>query len=254
MLASEAVCFCYNSFVVSLSILTLAPAVFLAGVLMFLAPCTLPLVPGYLAFIAGDKNRVMQNALGFVLGFSLVFILLGAFAGFIGALLGAWRPVIAQAAGVLVILFGLMLLGFSIPSLQREWHARLPTWISVGRPESSFLIGALFAFGWSPCIGPLLGTVLLLASISTTALSGALLLAVFSLGLAVPFLLTALLLERAAGVLVRWGRGASVLSAVGGLVLVALGVLMLLGDMGYLATWGYGLLSGLGYDRLLNYL
>src|SRR3984957_17225080 len=124
----------------SLNILTLAPPAFLAGVLMFLAAGTWPLGPGDLALIAGDRERVRQNALGFVVGFSLVFIALGAFAGFFGALLGPWRPVIARLAGVLIIFFGLMLLGFSIPSLQKEWRARLPKWISVGRPENSFLI------------------------------------------------------------------------------------------------------------------
>ncbi len=236
------------------STLTLAPAAFLAGVLMFLAPCTLPLIPGYLAFIAGDGKRVMQNALGFVLGFSLVFVLLGAFAGLVGVLLGPWRPLIARAAGLLIIFFGLMLLGFSLPQFRREWRMRIPRGLSVGRPESSFIIGALFALGWSPCIGPLLGTVLLLASVSTTAAAGAFLLGVFSLGLAMPFLLTALLLERAGIVLSRWSRGVEILSMLGGVVLIVLGVLMLMGDMGYLASWGYTILGGLGYERLLNYL
>jgi cytochrome c-type biogenesis protein len=240
--------------VTSFSTLALMPAAFLAGVLMFLAPCTLPIVPGYLAFIAGDQKHVMRNALCFVLGFSLVFIVLGVFAGFVGALLGPWRPLIGQAAGVLIVLFGLMLIGFAVPWVSRQWRARIPANLSIGRPGSSFIMGGLFAFGWSPCIGPLLGTILLLASISTTALSGGLLLGVFSVGLAVPFLLTALMLERAGNFIARWGRGTSLLSIFGGVVLVVLGTLMLFGQMGLLVSWGYGLLSFMGYDRLLGYL
>lgn len=245
--------------------LTLLIGAFVAGVLMFLAPCTLPIVPGYLAFIAGvpagerqgrnARRQIFVNALAFVIGFSVVFIILGSFAAVIGALLGPWRLYLARIAGVVIILFGLTMLGvFEIPLLSGERRARLPKWLALGHPHSSFLVGALFALGWSPCIGPILGTILFLASASATALQGAVLLAVFSLGLAIPFLLCAWALGAAESFATRAGPLTQTLSMLGGIILVLLGVLMLTGNMGLLISWGYGLLNGLGYDRLLNYL
>jgi cytochrome c-type biogenesis protein len=236
---------------------------FVAGLLMFLAPCTLPIVPGYLAFIAGvpqgqagsSRRRIFVNALAFVIGFSAVFIILGSFAAAIGALLGPWRSVIARGAGLVIILFGLTMLGaLNIPLLSGERRIRLPKWLSLGHPHSSFLIGTLFALGWSPCIGPILGTILFLASATATALQGALLLGVFSLGLALPFLLCAWLIGRAGGLVQRAGPFTKVLSLIGGVVLIALGVLMLTNTMGVLVTWGLDLFGGAGYGRLLNYL
>ena len=196
--------------------LVLAPAAFLAGILMFLAPCTLPIVPGYLAFIAAvppealarewERRKVIINALAFVLGFSCVFILLGLFAGSVGHILAPWRDTLSRAAGALIILFGLTLLGaVRLPFLQREWHPRLPKFLSVGHPQSSFLIGMLFAIGWSPCIGPILGTVLLFASTSATAVQGGILLTVFSLGFSLPFLITAFFVDRVQGLFARGG-------------------------------------------------
>lgn len=221
---------------------------------MFLAPCTLPIVPGYLAFIAGGKAKAFRNALWFVLGFSLVFILLGTFAGVLGMVLGPYRGYLGQAAGLLVIFFGLTMLGLHIPLLSREGHLGIPSFVKVGRPESSLLIGALFALGWSPCIGPLLGAALLFASSAATAWNGAFLLGVFSLGLGLPFLLTALLLERAGERFARWGAATLWLSRLGGAVLMLLGALMFFGQMGLLVSWGYGAFDFLGYSRLLQYL
>ena len=237
--------------------LALAPAAFLAGVLMFLAPCTLPIVPGYLAFIAGacaTRRRLLLNAIFFVVGFSIIFILLGIFAGFLGAVLGPWRDALGRAAGILIILFGFTMLGFvRISVVTRERHFRIPHFLTLGRPESSFLIGVLFALGWSPCIGPILGTILLFASTSTTALQGAVLLGVFSLGLGLPFILTALLLERASVFFAKWSGVTYTLSIVGGVVLILLGVLMLMGQMGLLVTLGFGLLDR-PYAALLQYM
>ncbi|MDZ4226450.1 MAG: cytochrome c biogenesis protein CcdA, partial [Patescibacteria group bacterium] len=107
----------------------LAPAAFLAGVLMFLAPCTLPIVPGYLAFIAGKQGRVMANALAFVIGFSIVFIVLGAFAGFLGAFLAPWRGALGMAAGAVLIFFGLVMLGVRIPLLSGQKNFTPPAWL-----------------------------------------------------------------------------------------------------------------------------
>jgi cytochrome c-type biogenesis protein len=231
---------------------------FFAGVGMFLAPCTLPIVPGYLGFIGGGasatRGRIMRNAVAFVLGFSLVFILLGLFAVSIGHLLGPWRLYIPQIAGAIIVLFGLTMLGVRIPYISGERHLRLPSFLTVGRVESSLLIGAVFALGWSPCIGPILGTVLLMASTSATAGQGALLLGIFSLGLGLPFLLCALLLDRIEPFFARLGRVSVALSKVSALFLILIGVLMLTNTMGYVITWAFDFLAPLHYDALLKYL
>lgn len=233
----------------------LAISAFVAGVLMFLAPCTLPIVPGYLAFIGGERRAVLRNAIAFVLGFSIIFILLGASAGLFGVVIGSWRYALARAGGVLLVLFGLTLMGLiRLPALGSERRIALPSFLCIGSPSSSVLIGALFALGWSPCIGPILGTILFAASSAATAASGALLLAVFSLGLALPFLLTALALERAQKLFARVGKASQALSVVGGVFLVIIGILMVFNQMGLLVSWGYEFLNAIGYDRLLNYL
>jgi cytochrome c-type biogenesis protein len=241
---------------------------FFAGVFMFLAPCTLPIVPGYLAFISGvslgnaggslrvgERRAVLRNALAFVLGFSTLFIALGASAGLLGGALGVWRPLLAQVAGLLIILFGITMLGIvRLPWLSGERHLPLPRFLSLGRPESSFLIGALFALGWSPCIGPILGTILLVASSEGLALQGAVLLGVFSLGLGIPFLLTAALIQSATGAFSHMAGFLRGVSLLGGLFLILLGTLMLLGKADLLVAWGYGLFDFAGYERLLEYL
>ena len=230
---------------------------------MFLAPCTLPIVPGYLAFIAAvpsgasakeGRRKVLLNAISFVVGFSIIFVLLGTFSGFLGGVVGPWRAALGRAAGVLIIVFGLTMLGlvrFSL--LSKEKRFRLPHFLALGRPESSFLVGMLFALGWSPCIGPILGTILLFASTRGSALQGALLLGIFSLGFGLPFIATALLLEQASALFTSWSRTTRVLSLIGGIVLVVLGILMLLGQMGLLVTWGFSLLDG-PYSLLLQYM
>lgn len=186
---------------------------FTAGVLMFLAPCTLPLVPAYLGFISGvstkeleDKDkgaavrkRVFFNGLFFVLGFSVIFILFGVFAGIFGGSIGDFRIWLGRIGGVLVVLFGLSMLGiFKLPFFSRGAAFRIPAFLQVGKFSSSFIIGAAFAFGWTPCVGPILASILLLASTKASALMGGLLLAIFSLGLAVPFILISLAMGSAA--------------------------------------------------------
>jgi cytochrome c-type biogenesis protein len=235
--------------------LPLMAGAFVAGVLMFLAPCTLPIVPGYLAFIGGNQKLVLRNALGFVIGFSILFILLGASAGLFGIIIGSWRYMLARLGGILFIFFGLTMLGiFNVPILSRQWHLKLPGFITVGNPASSALIGALFALGWSPCIGPILGAIYGIALSTQTALAGALLLGIFSLGFSVPFLLSALLLAHVQGFFLKIARAAEVASMIGGVFLVLLGVLMLFDATGLLIGWAGGALNGIGYDKLINYL
>jgi len=247
-----------------LTSLTLIPSAFLAGILMFLAPCTLPIVPGYLAFIAGipedaasvrgARKRIVLNALAFVVGFSIIFILLGTFASLLGSIIGPWRDLLGRLAGAKLIIFGLTMLGvMRIPALSSSRNVRLPHFIVLGRWESSLLIGMLFAFGWSPCIGPILGTILLYASTSSTTLQGAFLLGIFSIGLAVPFMLTAFFLERASVVLSHLTLVVKVLSIVGGIGLLVTGALMVLGDMALITSWGLSFFNYL-YTPLLQYM
>ena len=195
----------------------------------------------------------MLNAFSFVVGFSLIFILLGVFAATLGGLVGPYREALGRGAGALIIFFGLTMLGaLKMPIISSEWHIKLPSFLTIGRPESSFLVGLLFALGWSPCIGPLLGTVLLLASSSATAVQGALLLGVFSVGLGVPFLITAFLLDRVGNIFARLDGVAKKLQVVGGVLLLILGTLMLTNKLGALTLWAIENISG--YDALLNYL
>lgn len=241
---------------------------FVAGMLMFLAPCTLPIVPGYLAFIAGiplsalnnpaarksARTVVFKNALAFVIGFSVVFVLLGASAGLLGTFIGPWRYVLAKAGGLIIILFGLTMLGLiPVRFLSQDRHIRLPSFLILGRLSSSALIGSLFALGWSPCIGPILGTVLLIASSSSTVFYGALLLATFSAGLAIPFLLTALLVTESTVFLSRIGGFLKVLNVVGGIGLIMGGVLIYSGYTQLFVDWAYRIFNSTGYGALLNY-
>ncbi len=239
---------------------------FIAGILTFLAPCTLPLVPAYLGFISGvtpstqqeaSKVRllVLRNALSFVIGFSIIFIVFGTLAGIFGSSLAPYRLWLTRISGIFVILFGLIMLGvLRLPFLSREVHVQLPTVFQRGKPASSLVLGSAFAIGWTPCVGPVLGSVLLLTASTATAAEGALLLAVFSLGLAIPFLLVALGIGTASSKISHIARYLNFISIIGGLFLISLGVLLLLNKMASLIGWGYQLLEFINYEELTNYL
>jgi cytochrome c-type biogenesis protein len=213
---------------------------FTAGLLSFLSPCVLPLVPSYLAYVGGSgaekRALLIRNALLFVLGFSLIFIALGASASALGSLLRANRQILTMGGGVLVILFGLVLLGvIRLPVLMRD--TRVQAKHDASTPIGAVLLGMAFAAGWTPCIGPVLGGILTLAGASGTLLEGVTMLAVYSLGLAVPFLLAALALEPFLRVSRRMRRWLPwVERAAGGLLVIA-GVLMVTGTYTRLNTW-----------------
>lgn len=245
-------------------------AAFIAGLLTFLAPCTLPLVPAYLGFISGvvpeelndseklkkARLKIFANGLFFMLGFSAVFILMGTIVGFVGAFfLAPYRLWLGRIGGVFVILFGLFMLNvIRIPFLLGEKRISAPSFLERGKPRTSFVLGSAFAFGWTPCVGPILGSILLLASTSTTALQGALLLGIFSLGLAVPFLLVAALWGSSLRVISKFSGLLNGISIVGGIFLIALGVLLLTDNIPLLISWGYRLFRFIEYERLLEYL
>lgn len=242
---------------------------FFAGILTFLAPCTLPLVPAYLGFISGidqdalknpetakaARRKIFFNGLAFIVGFSLVFIAFGVLAGIAGQALAPYRVWMARIGGVLVILFGLFMLGFfKLPFFQSDKRIPIPKWLTLGRPSSSLFIGGTFALGWTPCVGPILGSVLLLAGTSATAVQGGFLLAVFSLGLAIPFLIIALLFSRATRYIDSISKYLKWVSIIGGIFLILLGALLVTDNFGLTIQYGYELLDFINYDRLLDFL
>ncbi|MCP2013682.1 cytochrome c-type biogenesis protein [Deinococcus sp. HSC-46F16] len=212
-----------------------APSVtvaFLAGLISFLSPCVLPLVPSYLGVIGGARAP-LGRALGFILGFGLVFIALGATASTLGALLAPHKLLLGQVAAVLIIFFGLVMLGaVRLPFLMRDTRA-----LANAGGYGPVALGAAFAFGWSPCLGPALGSILGLAASTASLGTGVGLLAAYTVGLAMPFLIAALLWDRLN--LRRLNRYAGVFEKVGGAVLVLVGVLMLTGQFTRLATFFY---------------
>lgn len=205
---------------------------FLAGLVSFLSPCVLPLVPSYLGVLGGAKAP-WSRALGFIAGFGLVFIALGATASSVGALLAPQKVLLGQISGALIVFFGLVMLGVvRFPWLMRDTRA-----LADAGGYGPVALGAAFAFGWSPCLGPALGSILGLAASSASLGQGVTLLAVYTLGLAVPFLLAALLWNRLN--LRRLNRFSGVFERVGGAILVAVGILMLTGQFTRLATFFY---------------
>jgi cytochrome c-type biogenesis protein len=220
---------------------------FAAGIVSFLSPCVLPLVPGYVSYVTGssleelrdggtDRARTLPLAIWFVLGFSTVFVALGASATLLGQLLLSWRYELGLVAGAVVVLFGLHMLGLSpLRLMQRE--ARLHVDTSGGRAMGAYLLGLAFAFGWTPCIGPVLGAILTLGASTADVGRGTALLATYSLGLGVPFLLAALFTGRLLGHMRRLARAGRGLQRVAGILLVAMGVLMLSGRLEQLAYW-----------------
>ncbi|MDL2345061.1 cytochrome c biogenesis protein CcdA [Deinococcus sp. MIMF12] len=205
---------------------------FLAGLISFLSPCVLPLVPSYLGVIGGARAP-LGRALGFILGFGLVFIALGATASTLGALLAPHKFLLGQVAAVLILFFGLVMLG----AVRLPWMMRDTRALANAGGYGPVALGAAFAFGWSPCLGPALGSILGLAASTASLGTGVGLLTAYTLGLAVPFLLAALLWDRLN--LRRLNRYAGVFEKVGGAVLVLVGVLMLTGQFTRLATFFY---------------
>src|SRR5271166_1596919 len=221
---------------------------FLAGFASFLSPCVLPLVPGYISLISGVgveelksaqarlSRRVMVNSIAFILGFSVVFIAEGLAATALGQVLGIYKHKLAQVAGFVIIIFGLHLTGiFKIKALYTD--ARLHSVKGSSTLIGAFVIGFAFAFGWTPCLGPILTAILTVASEQDQILKGGLLLAVYSLGLAVPFLLTSLLMERFLKFYSRFRSYMHALEVFSGGVMIALGVLLVMGRFTLISSW-----------------
>jgi len=229
--------------------LPLALAAFVAGLASFLSPCVLPLVPGYISLISGASvdelqadqgssrmRAVMLNSLTFILGFTLVFVMLGAAATSIGRLLREYKGIMGQIAGAIIIIFGLHLTGIlKISALYADKRMH-----SVGSGKSawgSFLVGFAFAFGWTPCIGPILAAILTIAASQHTVSKGIFLLAIYSMGLAVPFLLTSLGIERFLAFYNRFRRHLHAVEVASGVLLIVIGALFVTRHFGALAGY-----------------
>lgn len=206
---------------------------FLEGIITFVSPCLLPMLPIYISYFAGDSERdtkrVVKNALGFILGFTLVFVLLGALAGSLGTLLQEYSAVVNLVTGLIVIFFGLNFLGVFRVNLFRG--------TKLGNVEylgffSSLLFGVVFSVGWTPCVGAFLGSALLLATSQGNVLQGVAMLLLYSLGLGVPFFISAVLIDRLKGAFSFIKRHYRVINLVSGGFLVAIGVLMATGLFG----------------------
>jgi cytochrome c-type biogenesis protein len=181
-------------------------------------------------------RRVMVNSIVFILGFSVVFIALGLAATGVGQVLGMYKHTLARIAGVVIIVFGLHLTGiFKIKALYTD--ARLHNVKGSSTPLGAFVIGFAFAFGWTPCLGPILSGILAVAAEQSTLVKGALLLAVYSLGLAMPFLLTALLMERFLKFYSRFRSKMHALEIASGGLLIALGILLVIGRFTLISNW-----------------
>lgn len=217
---------------------------FSAGLLSFLSPCVLPLVPSYLTFITGlsleevrtSRRTALIHALLFVLGFSLIFIALGATASVLGRVLFVARVWIARAGGALIILFGLYLLGvFNFRMLAQDRRVYL-----ADKPIGylgTVLVGLAFGAGWTPCIGPILGSILIYTSSTADLHRGLLLLTAYSAGLAVPFLIAALAIDRFLAAFARWRGAMKWVNRVGGVLLIVVGLLLITNYFTVLAGW-----------------
>lgn len=217
---------------------------FVAGILTFLSPCILPLIPVYISYITGIsfdelkkgqtreiRKKTLVHSLLFILGFSLVFITLGASATYLGRLLIAHRAIISRIGGAVVILFGLYIMGlFKLDFLGKEKRLRFKT--QKGSLLGSVLLGITFAAAWTPCVGPILGSILVLAGTKESMLEGVWLLGIYSLGIAVPFILSALLIN---SFLLHFAKLRKYMSAVKfacGALLVLVGILLIWGRFG----------------------
>jgi cytochrome c-type biogenesis protein len=228
--------------------LPLPLAAFVAGLVSFLSPCVLPLVPGYVSLISGVGveelkvqesqvlRKVMLNSIAFIIGFSIVFVTLGALSTELGQLASQYKSTLARVAGVVIILFGLHLTGI-MPIKALYADKRLHNVKGGSTPWGAFVVGFAFAFGWTPCVGPILGAILGLAAAQNSVTEGILLLTVYSLGLAVPFLLAALGIERFMKFYGGFRRHMHAVEVASGGLLMALGVLLVLGKFTLLARY-----------------
>jgi len=225
------------------------PAALIAGLVSFLSPCVLPLVPPYLIYLTGasiqhvesdepvstSRRAIMMSAGMFVLGFSTIFIALGASASLIGGLIRAWSAELSILAGIVIIIMGLHFLGLTrISLLMREGRLPIPKPVGLW---GSYVMGLAFAFGWTPCIGPILAAILSIAAAEATVAKGAGLLAVYSAGLGIPFLIAAFMIEQFSTLFARMKGHLATVERAMGVLMVITGIGFLTGSISNVSVW-----------------
>lgn len=208
---------------------------FLEGIIMFISPCILPMLPLYISYFANGENnkrKTFLNALGFVLGFTIIFVLLGAFAGGIGGLLQKYETIVNIVTGAIVVVLGLNFTGvINIGFLNGT--KKLQVQIQNIHFATSVLFGMIFAIGYTPCVGAFLGSALMMASQEGTMAAGILMLVIYSAGLGIPFIISALLIDRLKATFQTIKKHYRVINIVSGVFLIVIGVLMMTGMFGY---------------------
>lgn len=239
---------------------------FSAGFLSFLSPCILPFIPPYISYLTGvslrgvassrqdvkkQRLKLLLVSLCFIFGFSLIFIILGTTASLIGQALAPQRILWQRIGGVIIIIFGSHLTGlFRISLLDKTKKFKLPDYFSKFKYLKAFLTGSIFAFGWTACVGPILASILVLASISATLGQGVLLLIIYSLGLAIPFILTGLFVGQASRYMRKFNKVAKYTAIFSGSLLIILGILFLFDEFSQLVSWLNGVYGDWGWSRI----
>ncbi|MGD8744124.1 MAG: cytochrome c biogenesis protein CcdA [Candidatus Woesebacteria bacterium] len=237
------------------------PIAFIAGLASFFAPCVVPLLPAYIGYVAGIsvkdlkkrgalyRKRLLFSTLFYILGFSLVFVALGSVAAGFGRIFRSYDLLIQRVGGLLIILFGLEFLGYiHIPIYPRNNGINMPKWINKLGYVRSFFVGLIFATIWTPCVGPVLGSILSLAAVTATVSKGAILLFVYSLGISIPFLMVSLTLTWIPNYIKRINKYLGIISKVAGAFLILLGVLLLTDTYKYINAWVLKMASSIGIE------
>lgn len=237
------------------------PIAFAAGLASFFAPCVVPLLPAYIAYITGVslgdlKNKgyslyikkILISSLFYILGFSLVFMLLGTAAGGVGITLRRYGGLIERVGGAIILILGLEFAGIlNLPFLAKQFQLKLPRSLDkLGYPRA-FFVGLIFALAWTPCVGAILGSILTLAAVTETAVGGASLLFVYALGISIPFLIASLTIASLPKYLKTFTKHIGVFSRIAGILLAILGFLLLTDSYKYLNSWFFEVFIKLGY-------
>lgn len=239
------------------------PIAFSAGLISFFAPCVVPLLPAYIGYVTGVSvgelsnkgynvsylKKLLGGSLFYILGFSMVFVILGTSAAELGVILRRWNFIIQRAGGLIILLLGLeyaQIIHLSFLTRSRQFS--LPKWGEKPKYGRAFLVGFIFATAWTPCVGVVLGSILALAAVSGTAFRGASLLFVYSLGISLPFIIVSLTLASAPKYISFINRHIGIIAKVAGLALALLGLLLLTNTYRFLNSWLFGVAFKLGYQ------
>lgn len=218
--------------------------IFLEGIITFISPCILPMLPIYISYFIGgnddnkSSNKALINSIGFVIGFSVIFTILGAAAGTFGAFIQRYMQIFNVVAGILLIIFGFNYIGiFKIPLLERSFKLNNKTNLNKLNLASSILFGMIFSIGWTPCVGTFLGSALMFAANTQNTYKGVLMLLSYSLGLGIPFIISALLIDSLKGAFKFIKKNYKIINTISGILLIAIGLMMMTGYLNLLLSW-----------------